>query len=521
MSLVVGVPKEIAPGERRVAMVPRAFAPLQKSGVELLVEAGAGEASGYPDVEYVEKGARLAATRDELFAAADVLLFVRVPGTWQDAPADSPGSSIPSGPSAPPTSPATEPSGAAAADLARLRPGQVVIGFTDPLALPAASRELAARGVTAFAMELMPRITRAQGMDALSSMATLSGYKAVLLAADALPRMFPMLMTAAGTVTPARVLVIGAGVAGLFAAATARRLGAVVSAYDVRPASREQVESVGAKFVSLPLETGGSEDRGGYAREMDADFYRRQRELMTGAVKEHDVVITTAAVPGKRAPVLVTRDMVAGMAPGSVIVDIAAERGGNCELTRPGETVVEHQVTILGPLNLAATVPYHASQLYARNVASFLSHLLRDGQPAGQAGRAAAAGQAARETSATPATAAPRPAPATQPAAAAPATPAALPIDTADEITRETLVTRGGEVVHERVRQLLGLPAAAVAPTGTHSPEPAGKSNQPAGTGGDGAAPARAGGAGGNGGAGGAGGDHGGVTGPAPAPPTA
>jgi len=279
----------------------------------------------------------------------------------------------------------------------------------------------------------MPRITRAQGMDALSSMATVAGYKAVLLAADALPRLFPMLMTAAGTVTPARVLVIGAGVAGLFAAATARRLGAVVSAYDVRPAAREQVESVGAKFVSLPLETSGSEDRGGYAREMDADFYRRQRELMTGSVKEHDVVITTAAVPGKRAPVLVTAEMVAGMAPGSVIVDIAAERGGNCELTRPGETVVEHQVTILGPLNLAATVPYHASQLYARNVASFLGHLLRDVKPA-----------------------------------AAP-----LPFDAADEITRETMVAHGGEVVHERVRQVLGLPPAlakASAPAGGQPP---------------------------------------------------
>jgi NAD(P) transhydrogenase subunit alpha len=512
MSLVVGVPKEIAPGERRVAMVPRAFAALQKSGVELLVEAGAGDAAGYPDAEYVEKGARIAPTRDELFAAADVLLYVRVPGTWQEVSSGSP--APPSGSPPPATAPASPPPGAAA-DLARLRPGQIVIGFADPLSLPAASRELAARGVITFAMELMPRITRAQGMDALSSMATLSGYKAVLLAADALPRLFPMLMTAAGTVTPARVLVIGAGVAGLFAAATARRLGAVVSAYDVRPASREQVESVGAKFVSLPLETGGSEDRGGYAREMDADFYRRQRELMAGAVKEHDVVITTAAVPGKRAPVLVTRDMVAGMAPGSVIVDVAAERGGNCELTRPGETVVEHQVTILGPLNLPATVPYHASQLYARNVANFIGHLLRDGQPASQADRAVAAGLAARETPATSAPVATRPAPAIQPYVVdpatrpAPATPAALPIDTADEITRETLITRGGEVVHERVRQLLGLPAAAAA-TGANSPEPSGKSNQPIGAAGA-AAPART---------GGAGGDDGGVAGPAPAPPT-
>jgi NAD(P) transhydrogenase subunit alpha len=459
VSLVIGVPKETAPGERRVAMVPRAFAALQKSGAELLLEPGAGEASGYPDAEYTDKGARLAAGRDELFAAADVLLFVRVPGTWQQAaPAAATGSSSPG------TATAASPAAAAAAgtsspadpDLARLRPGQLLIGFADPLALPAASRELAARGVTAFAMELMPRITRAQGMDALSSMATLSGYKAVLLAADSLPRLFPMLMTAAGTVTPARVLVIGAGVAGLFAAATARRLGAVVSAYDVRPASREQVESVGAKFLSLPLESGGSEDRGGYAKEMDAEFYRRQRELMTGAVREHDVVITTAAVPGKRAPVLVTRDMVAGMAPGSVIVDLAAERGGNCELTRPGETVVEHGVTIHGPLNLPATVPYHASQLYARNVASFLGHLLRDVKPA------------------------------ERPAGA---DPAAIPIDTGDEITRETLIARGGEVVHERVRQILGLapPPAAGAPAGSQQspaasappPSPASPSSPP------------------------------------------
>src|SRR6202158_16387 len=428
VSLVIGVPKETAPGERRVAMVRRAFAALQKIGAELRVEAGAGEASGYPDAEYVEKGARLAASREELFAAADVLLFVRTPATWQQAAvAGSPRSGDGADPAKP--APPAQPAAAADADLVRLRTGQMLIGLGHPLSLPAASRELAARGVTVFAMEMMPRITRAHGMGGLSSMATIAGYKAVLLAADALPRLFPMLMTAAGTVTPARVLVIGAGVAGLFAAATARRLGAVVSAYDVRPAAREQVESVGAKFVSLPLESGGSEDRGGYAKEMDAEFYRRQRELMAGAVKEHDVVITTAAVPGKRAPVLVTRDMVAGMAPGSVIVDVAAERGGNCELTRPGETVVEHQVTILGPLNLAATVPYHASQLYARHVASLLRHLLRDARP--------------------------------------PAAP--LPLDTADEITRETLIAHGGQGVHERVPQLLRLSPAA-APSGPSGP---------------------------------------------------
>jgi H+-translocating NAD(P) transhydrogenase subunit alpha len=415
VSLTIGVPKELAPGERRVATVPREIAALQKTGAAVLVEAGAGEASGYPDAEYAAKGARLA-TRAEIFAAADLLLVVRVPGTWPDEPAGAAATASTAAPGSPAAS-------APRADLPLLRSGQALIGFADPLSLPAASQELAERGVALFAMELMPRITRAQGMDALSSMATLAGYKAVLLAADRLPRLFPMLMTAAGSVTPARVLVIGAGVAGLFAAATARRLGAVVSAYDVRPAAREQVESVGAKFVSLPLESGGAEDRGGYAREMGADFYRRQRELMADTVRQHDVVITTAAVPGKRAPVLVTADMVAAMAPGSVIVDVAAERGGNCELTRPGETVVEHGVTVLGPLNLAATVPYHASQLYARNVTTFVAHLVRDGQ---------------------------------------------LTFDLGDEITRETLVTRGGQVVHERV----GRPGAAPAPEASPASQP-------------------------------------------------
>jgi NAD(P) transhydrogenase subunit alpha len=415
VTLVLGVPRELAAGERRVAMVPRAMAPLQKAGAEVVVEAGAGEAAGYPDAEYVAKGARIAASRQELLAAADVLLAVRVPGT-----ADAP-------------------------DLAGLRAGQAVVGFADPLGQPRTATALAAQGIDLLAMELMPRITRAQSMDALSSMATIVGYKAVLLAADSLPRLFPMLMTAAGSVTPARVLVIGAGVAGLFAAATARRLGAVVTAYDVRPASREQVESVGAKFLALALDSGGAEDRGGYAREMDADFYRRQRELMAGAVKEHDVVISTAAVPGKRAPVLVTADMVAAMAPGSVVVDVAAERGGNCELTRPGETVTVHGVTIHGPLNLAASVPYHASQLYAKNVATFLVHLIKDG-------RLALAGD--------------------------------------DEITRETLVTRGGEVVHPRIRELLALPpltppaataAPATAAPATADPDAAGSGRPAAG----------------------------------------
>ncbi len=296
-----------------------------------------------------------------------------------------------------------------------LRAGQALIGFAEPLAAPDPYRDLAAAYVTSFALELMPRITRAQSMDVLSSMATIAGYKATLLAADALPRMFPMLMTAAGTVAPARVLVIGAGVAGLQAIATARRLGAVVSGYDVRPAVKEQVESLGARFVTLDLETAAAQDQGGYAKALGEDFYRRQRELMAEVIARHDVVITTAAIPGQRAPVLVTREMVAGMAPGSVIVDLAAERGGNCELTRPGETVVEHQVTILGPLNLPSSIPYHASQMYSRNVTTFLCHLIKGGE---------------------------------------------LSVDTTDEITRETLVTCQGRIVNHRVQQALGLPEA-------------------------------------------------------------
>jgi|HubBroStandDraft_3_1064219.scaffolds.fasta_scaffold42157_1 NAD(P) transhydrogenase subunit alpha len=394
--MILGIPKETFPGERRVAMVPRAMAPLAKAGLDVMVEAGAGEAAGFSDSELAGKGARLAASRAELFAAADIVLQVRTFGANPEA---------------------------GRADLALLRGGQVLVGFAEPLAAPEAARELAARGVTSFAMELMPRITRAQSMDALSSMATVAGYKAVLLAADALPRLFPMLMTAAGTVTPARVLIIGAGVAGLQAIATARRLGAVVSAYDVRPAVKEQVESVGAKFVSLPLDSAGAEGQGGYARQMDESFYRRQRELMAEVVRESDVVVSTAAVPGQKAPVLVTAEMVASMAPGSVIVDLAAERGGNCELTRPGETAVEHGVTILGPLNLASTVPYHASQLYARNAVAFLTYLVRKGE---------------------------------------------LVLDRSDEVVRETLVTHQGEVVHPRVRQGLGL--APEAPAGAGEP---------------------------------------------------
>jgi NAD(P) transhydrogenase subunit alpha len=387
--MIVGVPRESFPGERRVALVPAAVPALVKAGCEVLVQAGAGEAAGYADALYAEKGARLASSRAEVFARADVVLQVLGHG-------------------------ANDRTGRA--DLPLLRRGQALIGFFRPLGSPETVQELAATGATAFAVELMPRITRAQSMDALSAMATVAGYKAVLLAAATLPRMFPMLMTAAGTITPARVLVVGAGVAGLQAIATARRLGAVVRAYDVRPAAREQVESLGARFVELPLETADAEDARGYARAQGEAFYRRQRELMARVVAESDVVITTAVVPGRKAPVLITREMVARMEPGSVIVDLAAERGGNCEVTRAEATVVEHGVTVIGAVNLAGTVPYHASQMYARTVTAYLLHLLKAG---------------------------------------------ALRLDLGDEITRETLLTRDGEVVHPRVREGLGLPPLA------------------------------------------------------------
>ena len=351
--MTVGVPKETFPGEQRVALIPAALAPLIKAGAEVLVEAGAGSAAGFPDGAYAERGARILASREELFEKAEVVLQVRCYGANLEAGRQ---------------------------DLPFLRAGQILIGFWEPLSAPEAVEEAARAGITAFAMELMPRITRAQSMDALSSMATIAGYKAVLLAAEHLPKMFPMLMTAAGTLAPAKVFVLGAGVAGLQAIATARRLGGVVEAYDVRPAVKEQVESLGAKFLELPLETAGAEDKSGYAKALDEEFYRRQRELMARAVAEHDVVITTAAVPGRRAPVLITREMVCGMRPGSVIVDVAAERGGNCELTRPGETVVEAGVTILGPLNLPSTVPLHASQMYARNISTFLLSMVKEGR---------------------------------------------------------------------------------------------------------------------------------------------
>ena len=348
----VAVAQETFPSERRVALVPATVPSLTKVGLEVLVQSGAGQSAGFPDKLYADKGAKIVASRDEAFAA-DILLQVRAAGANRKA---------------------------GAADLPRFRAGQVVIGLCDPLGEPQALAELAARGPTVFALELLPRITRAQSMDVLSSQATIAGYRAVLLAATTLPKMFPMLMTAAGTIAPAKVFVVGAGVAGLQAIATASRLGGVVSAYDVRPAVKEQVQSLGAKFVEMPLETAAAETKGGYAQQMDEEFYRKQRELMGRVVGESDVVITTAAVPGRKAPVLVTAEMVAGMAPGSVVVDLAAERGGNCELTQPGKAVVHNGVTILGPLDLPAEIPYHASQLYSKNISTFLLSLIREGK---------------------------------------------------------------------------------------------------------------------------------------------
>jgi NAD(P) transhydrogenase subunit alpha len=376
--MIAGVVKETFPGENRVSLIPANIAALRGAGFEVLIEAGAGAAAGYPDPAYAEKGARVAPSRSEVFTSAEVILYVRGLGANPEA---------------------------GKADLDILKENQVVIGMMEPLSEPDSLRLLAGKGVVAFAMELMPRITRAQSMDTLSSMATIAGYKAVLLAAEALPRMFPMMMTAAGTIAPAHVFVVGAGVAGLQAIASAKRLGAVVRAYDVRPAVKEQVESLGGKFVELELETPDAETSGGYARDMGEDFLRKQREVMTKVVADSDVVITTAAVPGKKAPVLITADMVRGMKPGSVIIDLAAERGGNCELTRAGEIVVEGGVRISGPVNLPASVPYHASQMYSKNITNFLTLLVKDGT---------------------------------------------LQLDSDDEIIRTTMVARGGKVLLQK-----------------------------------------------------------------------
>jgi len=367
--------------------VPAVIPTLAKVGLEVVVESKAGEEAGYPDSAYVEKGAKVLPDRAAVFATADIMVQVLCYGSN-----DLTGK----------------------ADLPLLRRDQLLIGFLRPLGAVEVVQQIAASGVTAFSVEMMPRTTRAQNMDALSSMATICGYKAVLLAAEMSIRIFPMMTTAAGTITPARVFVIGAGVAGLQAISTARRLGAVASAYDMRPAVKEQVQSLGGRFVELPLEAQNAQDARGYGTAQDETFYARQRELLTRVVAESDVVISAAVIPGKKSPVLITADMVKGMAPGSVIVDLAAERGGNCELTRTGETVNAHGVSIIGAINLASSVPYHASQMYARNLSAFLTYMVKEGKPQ---------------------------------------------LNLQDEIIRETMVTQGGEIVNARVREFFKLPA--------------------------------------------------------------
>ncbi|HEV8523071.1 MAG TPA: Re/Si-specific NAD(P)(+) transhydrogenase subunit alpha [Terriglobales bacterium] len=372
--MIVGVPKETVEGEQRVALVPDLVPQLTQAGLDVTVQSGAGEAAGFLDPFYAQHGARL---EPEVFSQADILLKVQ-----------------------PPT----------ADEISRIKEGATLIGFLQPYTNTTGIRALAERRVTAFAMELMPRITRAQAMDALSAMSNLSGYKAVLIAANRLPKFFPLLMTAAGTITPARVFVIGAGVAGLQAIGTAKRLGAVVEAYDTRPAVKEQVESLGARFVDLGLETKGTEDKSGYAKAQSEEFYKQQQQMMAKSVAAADVVITTALVPGQRAPVLITEDMVQGMRPGSVIVDLAAEQGGNCAFTAPGKEVVKHGVAILGPTNLPSTVPFHASRMYAKTVTNFLIHLVKEGK---------------------------------------------LHLDLSDELTRGPLVTHQGEILHEAVKNAI------------------------------------------------------------------
>jgi NAD(P) transhydrogenase subunit alpha len=398
--LTVGVPTETYPGEARVAMVPTVVPVLTKAGFKVMIQSGAGEEAGILDDAYTDKEATIG-TREEVFEKSDIILQVRAFPANPEHGKD---------------------------DLALMRPGQVIIGFTDPLTNAEGVQEMAKTKAAVFSTELMPRITRAQSMDVLSSQATVGGYKAVLVAAMSLPKMFPMLTTAAGTLRPAKVFVIGAGVAGLQAISTAKRLGAVVEAYDVRAAVKEQVQSVGAKFVEMEGLEEDAEDKGGYAKEMGEEFIRKQRELMTKVVAATDVVITTAAVPGKKSPVLITEDMVKVMQPGSVIVDLAAERGGNCELTEADEVVVKHDVTIHGPTNLPATVPFHASSMYAKNLATFLTHLAPEGE---------------------------------------------LKWDMEDQITNETLLARDGEVVNPKLREALGLgePPPSPSPPSKSTPE--------------------------------------------------
>jgi len=375
--VIVAIPKETLPGERRVALVPDGVKALAKLGLELRVEAGAGAAAGCSDADYQAAGARVESDRAALLAAADLVLGVNPPDD---------------------------------ATIARLREGAALVALLRPLDEPARAQALAARRVTAFSLELVPRITRAQAMDVLSSQATLAGYRAVLLAATRMPRIFPMLVTAAGTISAARAFVIGAGVAGLQAIATAKRLGAIVEAYDTRAAVAEQIQSLGARFVTFELEVKDAQDAGGYAKAQSEEFYTKQRSFMAAQAARADVVITTALVPGRRAPLLLDEAGVRGMKPGSVVVDLAAPNGGNCACTKPGEDVVVNGVHVLGPTNLASDVPVDASRMFSRNVVNFVSHLVKESK---------------------------------------------LTLDLADEITKGALVAHGGEVVNAAVRQQL------------------------------------------------------------------
>lgn len=376
MVVRVAVPREVAPGERRVALVPEVVGKLAKAGVQVALEVGAGEASYYPDAQYQAQGAELVQDRAALVRGADIVLTVQPP------PAEL---------------------------VAAMKPGTVVVGFLGPVRNVESAERLRDARVTAFAVELLPRISRAQSMDALSSQATVAGYRAALKGAEFTPKLVPMLTTAAGTIRPSKVLILGAGVAGLMAIATAKRLGAIVEAYDVRRAAGEQVRSLGAKFLELAIDAEGG---GGYARELTPEEKAKEREMVAQAVGEADIVITTANIPGRKAPQLVSREMVGRMKPGAVIVDLAAESGGNCELTRPGETVVEGGVTVLGPTNLPSEASFHASQMYAKNLQAFLGLLVG---PNG-----------------------------------------ALVTDYTDEILAASLLVRGGEIVHAPTRDAVG-----------------------------------------------------------------
>jgi NAD(P) transhydrogenase subunit alpha len=392
--VIIGITRELVAGENRVSLCPENIQSLTNKGVEFWVEQNAGVQAGFADADYSSVGAKIVSDRDELFAQSDIILQVQSFGSNTQNAED---------------------------DLMRLKAKQLVIGMMDPLAQPQAAQQIASTGATAIALEMVPRISRAQSMDVLSSMATLAGYRSVLLGAEAAPRILPMLMTAAGTLQPARVLIMGVGVAGLQACATAKRLGAVVEAYDVRPAAREQIISVGATPVELDLPTESSEGAGGYAKKQSDEFLELQRKLMTEVVARQDIIITTAAVPGAKSPILVTEDMLKAMKAGSVLVDLAAERGGNCESTEVGKTVVKHDVTIVGPENLASDVAYHASQMYGKNIQTLIELILQEGE---------------------------------------------INLDFEDEIIAGTVVAHDGDVPHAHMRKLLDLPSLDNKPQG-------------------------------------------------------